>query len=110
MDSLDSLLKEALDAELRNRRGKGTITRLNAIKEICHATWTNPANWRSTGFVRVIHDSGAEIGLFQEFKHTKYSALQLKRAPEGAVGDLSAVDVLHVEGPQWLGPFQHVVD
>jgi hypothetical protein len=113
---LDSLLAEALAIEFRNHRGKGSINRLEAIKEICHQTYTNPDNWRLGPLVELHHrESGSFIGVFREHFHKKVNARKLVRVDAEMAVTKDEIDspptIQFVEGPEWLGgPFVHNVD
>jgi hypothetical protein len=107
---LDSLLAEALSINLRNGRGKGSLLRLEAIKQIAHRTYTNPENWRACNIIELRHrETDSYLGTFQEFLHIRVSARKLERIT--AVDTVEVTRVEFVEGPEWLGgPWHHVVD
>ena len=111
MDSLpelESLLREALAAELRHRRGTGTVNRLEEIRRVCHETYTNPANWTQGALIELRErGTDAYVGTFREYLHKKVNARKLTR--ETAADE--PLTIQYVEGELWLGgPFQHVVD
>lgn len=81
---LDSLLSEALKAELNNRRGRGTVTRLNLIQESLHQSFANPQNWKDLGTVVVMYADDATgeqttVGLFRDLEHIRTGARKLLR-------------------------------
>lgn len=111
---LDQLLAESLAIELRHRRGKGSVNRLEEIKRVCHSTYTNEDNWLPGRLIELSHrDTGSYIGLFQEMLHRRVNARKLVRViqTELPAERLNSLCVEYVEGPLWLGgPFTHVVD
>ena len=108
-DELETLLKEAIASELRNRRGRGTVCRLEEIKRVCHQTYADPANWTAGSLIELTHrETGSFLGYFRELTHNRVPARKLVRASDPA-GEAAVVQF--VEGDLWLGdPFQHTVD
>lgn len=106
MDELETLLAEALQHELHQRRGKGTINRLSQIRDACHAVYSNPENWTASRTIALVHvESGETLGLFQEYLHKKTIARKLCRIE---AGDNPVEE--RVSGPEWLGGYVHRVD
>ena len=79
MDSLETLLKEALKHDLQRRKAKGIAARLALIRATCHTMYTNPENWTMTRTIQLIHlETGQSLGIFQEYTHKKTAARKPK--------------------------------
>jgi hypothetical protein len=84
---LDSLLAEALKAQLSRPQGEGSVKRIKGINAAVHETFANPDNWDQTGVVLIIYideKTGEQftIGKFQERIHRRTGGRQLHRVED----------------------------
>lgn len=107
-DILDDLLAEALQIELRSRRGQGSVRRLRQIREICTQSLHCETSWRKSRTILLLHNEVGALGYFDEFIHKSTLARQLHRLTEEPS---VTPEIEIVSGPEWLGgPRFHLVD
>jgi hypothetical protein len=98
---LDQLIREALNIELRNRRGTGSVRRLITLKQVYHQSYHDPANWSPSRFIHLLHNdqSVGSLGFFQEFFHRSGARKLIPVA-----GEPLFYEVEIVSGGEWRGP------